>query len=71
MSLYSYRKIIDAVMNLPSASTGSIGKVGDPIEHVDGMDKILANVKYGDDVAPESCLEVLIIRSPFPRPHSS
>ena len=62
-----YRKIIDAVMNLPSASTGSIGKVGDPIEHVDGMDKILAKVKYGDDVAPEGCLEVFIIRSPFPR----
>ena len=62
-----YRKIIDAVMNVPAVAVDSEGQVGEAIQHVDGIEKISAQVKYGDDVAPVGCLEVLVIRSPFPR----
>jgi CO/xanthine dehydrogenase Mo-binding subunit/aerobic-type carbon monoxide dehydrogenase small subunit (CoxS/CutS family) len=62
-----YRKIIDAVRNVPAVAVEATGHVGEAIQHLDGTDKILAQVEYGDDVAPPGCLEVLVIRSPFPR----
>ena len=62
-----YRKIIDAVTGAPGVATGTAGQVGDAIQHLDGIEKISATVKYGDDVAPTGCLEVLVIRSPFAR----
>ncbi len=62
-----YRKIIDAVMNVPSVAQGTTGQVGDAIRHLDGDGKVSATVQYGDDVAPAGCLEVLVIRSPYPR----
>ncbi|MEM7299526.1 MAG: molybdopterin cofactor-binding domain-containing protein [Pseudomonadota bacterium] len=62
-----YRKIIDAVMGAPAMAVPTAGTVGDPIRHVDGAEKLSARVQYGDDVAPPGCLEVLVIRSPFPR----
>lgn len=62
-----YRKIIDAVMDAPAVVITEKGQVGESIQHLDGLDKISAQVKYGDDVAPIGCLEVLVIRSPFPR----
>ena len=62
-----YRKIIDAVMNMPAVATDAKGQVGDAIRHLDGIEKISAKVKYGDDVAPVGCLEVLLVRAPFAR----
>ncbi len=62
-----YRKIIDAVIATPAVTGETRGDVGDAIHHVDGVQKIAAQLKYGDDVAPVGCLEMLIIRSPFPR----
>ena len=60
-----YRKIIDAVMQAPSVANESDGHVGQPLRHVDGVGKVSGQVKFGDDIAPQSCLEVLIIRAPF------
>ncbi|NOE34375.1 molybdopterin cofactor-binding domain-containing protein [Ruegeria sp. HKCCD7318] len=62
-----YRKIIDAVMGAPAMATETAGQVGDAIQHLDGIEKVSAVVKYGDDVAPAGCLEVMVIRSPFAR----
>ena len=62
-----YRKIIDAVMGVPSVVDGETGKVGQSIRHLDGAEKVAGAVLYGDDVAPEGCLELLVIRSPFAR----
>ncbi len=62
-----YRKIVDAVIGAPAAAVAAAGQVGDAIQHLDGVEKIYAQTKYGDDVAPVGCLDVLVIRSPFPR----
>ncbi len=62
-----YRKIIDAVMGASAVAVEGAGQVGEAIRHVDGVEKVSGRVTYGDDVAPAGCLEVLIIRSPFPR----
>ncbi len=62
-----YRKIIDAVMGAPSVAAATAGQVGDAVQHLDGIEKVSATVKYGDDIAPAGCLEVLVIRSPFAR----
>ena len=62
-----YRKIIDAVMSVPSIATGEAGSVGHSIVHLDGVEKVSAQTHYGDDVAPLGTLEVWIIRSPFAR----
>ena len=62
-----YRKIIDAVLDAPAVATGADGHVGAAIQHLDGPEKLSAEVTYGDDVAPAGCLEVLVIRSEFPR----
>lgn len=62
-----YRKIIDAVMGAPSVALDAGGAVGDAMRHVDGAEKVQATSKYGDDVAPVGCLEVLVIRAPFAR----
>ena len=47
-----YRKIIDAVRNVPAVAVEATGHVGEAIQHLDGTDKISAQVEYGDDVAP-------------------
>jgi len=62
-----YRKIIDAVMGAPAVAFVSSGQVGDAIQHLDGAEKLFAQTKYGDDVAPMGCIEVLVVRSPYPR----
>lgn len=62
-----YRKIIDAVMGAPALAVASGGQVGDAIQHLDGLEKLSAKTQYGDDVAPIGCLEVLVVRSPYPR----
>ncbi|MEM6309631.1 MAG: molybdopterin cofactor-binding domain-containing protein [Pseudomonadota bacterium] len=62
-----YRKIIDAVMGADPVAEAAAGQVGDAIRHLDGAEKVTAKARYGDDVAPVGCLEVLIIRSPFAR----
>ena len=62
-----YRKIIDAVTGAPAKAVAAVGQVGDAIQHLDGAEKVSAQVKFGDDFAPAGCLEVLVIRSPFPR----
>jgi aerobic-type carbon monoxide dehydrogenase small subunit (CoxS/CutS family) len=59
-----YRKIVEAVMAAPEGADSPTGKVGESIRHLDGVEKVSAKIKYGDDVAPIGCLEVLVIRSP-------
>ncbi len=60
-----YRKIIDAVMATPAIAEQGIGRVGQSLRHVDGVDKVSGRLKFGDDVAPVGCLEIYILRAPF------
>ena len=62
-----YRKIIDAVMDLPAITEDDAGAVGTSRRRLDGLPKVSGTEAFGDDVAPAGCLEVLVIRSPFPR----
>ena len=62
-----YRKIIDAVVGAPALASKSDGKVGASIHRIDGEQKLSGLERFGDDVAPAGCLELFVIRSPFPR----
>ncbi|MEP1612737.1 MAG: molybdopterin cofactor-binding domain-containing protein [Roseobacter sp.] len=62
-----YRKIIDAVMAAPAIAQDAQGHVGDPIRHIDAVEKVSGAQAFGDDVAPAGTLEIFIIRSPFAR----
>ncbi|WP_299964065.1 molybdopterin cofactor-binding domain-containing protein [uncultured Roseobacter sp.] len=62
-----YRKIIDAVINAPGTAQSGDGTVGSSVPHLDGMPKVTGAMAYGDDIAPQGCLEILVIRSPFAR----
>src|SRR5690606_26110344 len=64
-----YRKIIDAVLDVPPAlaGTGTQGHAGAAIRRLDGVRKLAGTEAFGDDVAPPETLEILVIRSPFPR----
>ncbi len=59
-----YRKIIDAVMEVPAAPDHA-GGVGDAIRKLDGAAKVLGQEAFSDDVAPAGTLEIRVIRSPF------
>lgn len=62
-----YRKILDAVTQAPAVATEGDGALGTSIPRLDGAPKISGEEIFGDDIAPVSCLEILIIRSPFAR----
>nr|WP_227268389.1 molybdopterin cofactor-binding domain-containing protein [Roseobacter sp. H9] len=62
-----YRKILDAVTQAPAIARQGDGALGTSIPRLDGLPKISGEEVFGDDVAPLSCLEILIIRSPFAR----
>ncbi|MDG1473169.1 MAG: molybdopterin-dependent oxidoreductase [Ascidiaceihabitans sp.] len=62
-----YRKIIDAVMGKAAFAQDTAGLVGDSIRRLDGSGKTAGTEAFGDDVAPAGTLELLIIRSPYPR----
>ena len=64
-----YRKIIDAVASVPAAlaGAGASGHAGASIRRLDGAQKLAGTEAFGDDVAPPGALEILVIRSPFPR----
>jgi len=64
-----YRKIIDAVASVPPAlaGAGAAGHAGAAIRRLDGAPKLDGTEAFGDDVAPPDTLEILVIRSPFPR----
>lgn len=62
-----YRKIIDAVMARPAAPQTHDGKVGDNVHRVDGIEKIAGTEVFSDDYAQAGTLEILVIRSPYPR----
>ncbi|NSX56749.1 molybdopterin-dependent oxidoreductase [Parasulfitobacter algicola] len=62
-----YRKIIDAVVGAPAIAHDGDGRVGTSIPRVDGQCKVDGTEAFGDDVAPVGCLEIFVIRSPFPR----
>ncbi|MEP2029846.1 MAG: molybdopterin cofactor-binding domain-containing protein [Paracoccaceae bacterium] len=62
-----YRKIIDAVMGAAPAASDVSGRVGDPIRHVDGPEKVSGQQAFADDIAPPGTLEIFIVRSPYPR----
>ena len=62
-----YRKIIDAVMAAPAIAQAGNGTSGSAIPRVDGESKITGRERFGDDIAPAGCLEVLVIRSPHAR----
>ncbi|WP_394690396.1 molybdopterin-dependent oxidoreductase [Hoeflea sp.] len=61
-----YRKIIDAVADVPATLNGD-GNVGSSIRKLDGWAKVSGREAFGDDVAPQGTLEIAVIRSPFPR----
>lgn len=61
-----YRKIIDAIRADTPALPGT-GPVGTSIRRLDGTDKVTGREQFGDDVAPEGSLEIVMIRSPYPR----
>ncbi len=64
-----YRKIIDAVVAAASADIPDLttGHAGEGIRRLDGAGKVAGTEVFGDDVAPQGTLEVVVIRSPFPR----
>ncbi len=62
-----YRKILDAVTNVPALAKQGDGQIGTSIPRLDGDAKVTGRERFGDDVAPAGCLEILVIRSPFPR----
>ncbi|MEI2805620.1 molybdopterin-dependent oxidoreductase [Albidovulum sp.] len=64
-----YRKIIDAVAAVPPAlaEAGAPGHAGAAIRRLDGAQKLDGSEAFGDDIAPPDTLEILVIRSPFPR----
>ncbi|MFV0384566.1 molybdopterin-dependent oxidoreductase [Paracoccus sp. (in: a-proteobacteria)] len=61
-----YRKILDAVAGLPGHCDDT-GGAGAAIRRLDGAGKVAGTEPFGDDVAPPGTLEVMVIRSPFPR----
>ncbi|SLN25565.1 Aldehyde oxidoreductase [Falsiruegeria litorea R37] len=64
-----YRKIIDAVVAVGQAEVPmqAEGHAGEGIRRLDGLGKVQGTEAFGDDVAPAGTLEVVVIRSPFPR----
>lgn len=64
-----YRRIIDAVAAVPAAlaAADAPGHAGAAIRRLDGAQKLAGTETFGDDVAPPDTLEILVIRSPFPR----
>lgn len=62
-----YRKIIDAVRGVAPMTTDTDGKTGQSIARVDGLPKVTGSEAFGDDIAPAGCLELLLVRSPYPR----
>lgn len=66
-----YRKIIDAVLGAPAMGVDcegdGEGAVGTSLRRLDGVPKVSGQEAFGDDVAPVGCLEIQVIRSPFPR----
>lgn len=62
-----YRKILDAVQGVNAVIEVGDGDVGQSIARVDGQDKVAGREAFGDDIAPEGTLEILVIRSPFAR----
>ncbi|MCZ4353926.1 molybdopterin-dependent oxidoreductase [Roseovarius aestuarii] len=61
-----YRKIIDAILGVPSTLDG-MGGAGGSMRRLDGIDKVTGVEAFGDDVAPSGTLEVRVVRSPYPR----
>jgi CO/xanthine dehydrogenase Mo-binding subunit len=59
-----YRKIIDAVRNVPVVLDGS-AVAGAQVRRLDGVPKVLGTEVFGDDVAPAGTLEIRVVRSPF------
>ncbi len=64
-----YRRIIDAVASVPAAlaEADAPGHAGAAIRRLDGAQKLAGTEAFGDDVAPPDTLEILVIRSPYPR----
>ncbi len=62
-----YRKIIDAVMGREPLAKDCAGVVGDSIKRLDGAQKVSGAELFSDDIAPPDTLEILVIRSPYPR----
>ncbi len=60
-----YRKIIDAVMSASAIAEHGNGHIGQSLRHVDGVHKTTGQIKFGDDVAPSNCLEIVVLRAPF------
>ncbi len=61
-----YRKIIDAVAGLRT-NLDTDGSAGAAIRRVDGLNKVTGVEAFGDDIAQPGTLEILVIRSPYPR----
>lgn len=62
-----YRKIIDAVMDRPSGLDDGAGHTGESLRKLDGAAKTQGLEIFGDDAAPPGTLEVMVVRSPYPR----
>ncbi len=64
-----YRRIIDAVVAAGQGLAPQIisGAVGNAVRRIDGLAKVDGTEAFGDDVAPEGALVVMVIRSPHPR----
>ena len=62
-----YRKIIKSVLKISPTKAEAKGHVGEPIQRVDGKDKVVGREAFGADVAPAGTLEIFVIRTPFAR----
>ncbi len=62
-----YRKIIDAVADMPATLDGGDSGVGAAVRRLDGAGKVAGTERFGDDVAPAGTLEIRVVRSPYER----
>ena len=67
-----YRKIVQAVCRATdfvdeTTPTRGVASVGQPVPRLDGVAKISGEDAFGDDIAPDPCLVLKVVRSPHHR----
>ncbi len=67
-----YRKIVQAVCRASdfvheTKRSEGVASVGQPVPRLDGVAKIRGKDAFGDDIAPEQCLVLKVVRSPYHR----
>ncbi|MEM6988320.1 MAG: molybdopterin cofactor-binding domain-containing protein, partial [Pseudomonadota bacterium] len=65
-----YRKLLNAVASTSDAVDSladTTGAVGDSIPRIDGVERVIGEAQFGDDIAPRGTLVLKLLRSPHAR----